>query len=505
MKAYARHSMFLLLTAAIFLHIEAREGFYKEVFMDAGVGLTNMNTLAAADHLGYEWEFISTEKDEEKQHFYMSGNENDDNGVLLYPDGEPRFVLIYTGGGYGQHAGPVGEKGILNVQDFYYHGGGYTGTCHGNYLVSNGWGYNFWPGKMKMDTREQPVDGKIPEDSPFLKYYDFGGDHLVKGIQHFQGGCGLTPVPPKTEICLISTNSGSVLEGNLSSWAYKENDTTGRMVGFCDHPEYGKSGEVMQLLAAAFNYAYDGAAPPDVKASLKNGEVRMMDKSTGDKNPAYTKIGDKQYHHFTVSLPNESNKLTVTLDADDGYDMNLYIAKDTFALAGCADYADTSKGADKTLTVPSLKSGTWYIGVECATTVTAKKVQFGSENKSGAYEYSGKLEVLNGVKYSVKAEWGAGTSILATNNSSLSPSVLEMKNVTGGVQISFSNASAAHNRSSSLSIYNAQGSLVEKFANVNNGRVVWKTSGSNVAAGMYIIQAKLQDRKTFTNTYMLSR
>jgi hypothetical protein len=278
------------------------------------------------------------------------------------------------------------------------------------------------------------------------------------------------------------------------------------MVGFCDHPEYAKSGEVMQLLAAAFNYVYDGTAPPHVKASLKNGEVRMMDKSTGDKDPAHTRIGDKQYHHYTVSLPDKSNNLTVTLDADDGYDMNLYIAKDTFALAGGADYADTSKGADKKLVVPSLTSGTWYIGVKCATTVTAKKVQFGSEQQSGAYEYSGKLEVLNGVKYSIKAEWGARTAVLATNNFSLLPSVLKMKKIPGGVQISFSNAGATHDRGgSSISIYNTQGSLVEKFANVNNGRVIWKTSGSNVAAGRYIIQAELPDRKTVTDTYMFSR
>jgi hypothetical protein len=90
--------------------------------------------------------------------------------------------------------------------------------------------------------------------------------------------------------------------------------------------------------------------------------------------------------------------MTVTLDADDRYDMNLYIAANTFALASRAEYADISAGADKTLAVSSLDPGTWYIGVECATTVVADKQSYG-------YDYSGTLEVLNGVEYSIRATW----------------------------------------------------------------------------------------------------
>ena len=123
-----------------------------------------------------------------------------------------------------------------------------------------------------------------------------------------------------------------------------------------------------------------------------------MDKSSKDDDPAHTKIGDKQYHHFTVSLPNGAKDMTVTLVGDTGYDMNLYLAKSTFALASRASHSDVSKGSSKTLTVPSLEAGTWYVGVECATTVTATKTTSGTT-------YSGNLAVLNGVKYSLKASW----------------------------------------------------------------------------------------------------
>jgi hypothetical protein len=55
----------------------------------------------------------------------MWGNTNDDNGVLLYPDREPRFMLMYTGGDYGDHGSAVGATGLKNVQDFFNNGGSY--------------------------------------------------------------------------------------------------------------------------------------------------------------------------------------------------------------------------------------------------------------------------------------------------------------------------------------------------------------------------------------------
>jgi hypothetical protein len=421
MKTYTLRSMFLLLAAALFFHLEARDGFYKELLVDFGVGLDHLPGVPAADGLGWAWELVSTD-DANVQHSYMWGNANDDNGVLLYPDREPRFMMMYTGGGYGDHAGAVGATGIKNVQDFFYNGGSYVGTCNGNYMAWN-WAYKLWPGQIQMDSYEGQVEGTIPDNSPLLRYYDFGGDHLIsspdtdlwnlKGLMHYRGGFETGTLPEGTEVLLIGKSHSTKIngDGHPTGYAYKPKATSGRVCGMNDHPEYAiQPGEVMNYLQAAFLYARDGVAPPDVKASLVNGEVRLMDKSSGDNDPAHTKIGDKQYHHFRVSLPNGANTMTVTLDADDGYDMNLYIAKDTFAFASRAKYADSLKGPDKTLTVSSLASGTWYIGVECATTVTATK-------RTSGYEYTGNLGVLNGVKYSIKADWTVGVKINEKNNS----------------------------------------------------------------------------------------
>jgi hypothetical protein len=109
------------------------EGFYKELFVDFGVGLDHLPGVPAADGLGWEWELVATD-DANVQHSYMWGNANDDNGVLLYPDREPRFMLMYTGGGYGDRSSAVGATGIKNVQDFFNNGGSYVGTCNGNYM-----------------------------------------------------------------------------------------------------------------------------------------------------------------------------------------------------------------------------------------------------------------------------------------------------------------------------------------------------------------------------------
>jgi hypothetical protein len=199
-----------------------------------------------------------------------------------------------------------------------------------------------------------------------------------------------------------------------------------------------------------------------------------MDKSSGDDDPEYTKIGDKQYHHFTVSLSDEVNEMTVTLDADDGYDMNLYLAKNTFALADRAEYADTSEGADKTLTVSSLEPGTWYVGVECATTVSAEKKEYG-------YEYSGKLEVLNGVEYSIKADWGEGTAIRTRSNSAIAThNRLSVKSEGKKVSIQIETT-----RAYTLKIFDVKGRLRwQPERSQTTGKHTWQPENG----GMYLVR-----------------
>jgi len=187
-----------------------------------------------------------------------------------------------------------------------------------------------------------------------------------------------------------------------SCWAYKGSADMGRIVVIGSHPEGVSSGERLELMMAIFQYALAGQGTTQVKAELANGEIRVMDKSTGDSLPEYAKIGDRQYHHFKVVIPTGGGNLDVSLDGDEAFQLNLYLKARDFAFRNTADYADTSAGADKSLFIATPVAGEWYIGVECASTVTTTL-------RSWGYEYTGNFAVLNGVPYSIAASWDTAT------------------------------------------------------------------------------------------------
>ena len=98
-------------------------------------------------------------------------------------------------------------------------------------------------------------------------------------------------------------------------------------------------------MTAILQYALDGLGTKQIKATLTNGELRVMDKETIDNDPDFTRIGDKQYHQFKIRILSCSDNLTVTLDGDDSQRFNLYLKKDAFAFRQTADFADTSRGS----------------------------------------------------------------------------------------------------------------------------------------------------------------
>ena len=120
----------------------------KDVFMDSGINVNSLKDLPAARFIGASWEaFISaphspmelTLRDTLLQREMICGSEMDENGVLLYPDGEPRFRVIYMNGGkataHGRSLTPAGRS---NMQKFLKNGGSYVGTCAGAYISSMG-------------------------------------------------------------------------------------------------------------------------------------------------------------------------------------------------------------------------------------------------------------------------------------------------------------------------------------------------------------------------------
>ena len=438
-----KSSKLLLLVGALFLvtstfsYAQKKNscGYYKDVFMDSGIHLEGRKDLPATRFLDLSMEkFVAacyypcklTMKDTLLQKELICGNPWDENGILLYPDGEPRFRMIFMNGGLAtKHGNSLTPKGRENIRKFIENGGSYVGSCAGMFLATNGV-YNegteytpnksylsIWPGTAAeswLDNSYTTV--KIPKDSPLLKYYDFGGDYKIDSLRHSNGGYAYYGkggvIPEGTEPLArfvydtVSTDAKTrLMHDQVCAWAYKKNEESGRVVITGSHPEMFSVGERLELMAAMVRYAMDGNGAVAVKGDLMPGEVRQMNKSSEDEDPLFTKIGDRQYHHFTVQIPKKTKEAVVTLEGYEGadnFDLTLAACNDGPAFHDKTSIKNVSLGCNKTLVLKSPKAGKWYISVFCETTVTAETGEKG-------VEYTGRTDVLNGVPYKIKVEY----------------------------------------------------------------------------------------------------
>lgn len=387
--------------------------FYKDVFLDAGIALTSRKSLAAAKYLGLSLEGISlpysgpSNEDRALETAIITGEPVDLNGRLLYPDGQPRYRLLFVNGGTStSHGSSLGVKGVGNMRTFVENGGSYVGTCAGAFLASNGYDdvadYEYylsaWPG-ISIHTRLQNRFGMfIEEDSPLLRYYDFGGDHYVDSIRH-NNGAYPKDLPFGTEVLArydYPKNKSVHLQPGI--WAYKKSPKSGRVIMEGSHPEEVKEGERRDLTAAMMLYAMDGVGVTSLKGYLKNGEERVMNKKSTDNKPDYTCIGDLQTHHFAAYIPSDAKNVRVELKSSSDCDLALMMSQDSFAFADVAEYNSSVPGANQKLSFPTIREGLWFIAVQCLTTVTVTETDYGQA-------YSGKTEVLNGVPYKIMISW----------------------------------------------------------------------------------------------------
>ncbi|MCQ2138002.1 MAG: BPL-N domain-containing protein [Bacteroidales bacterium] len=382
-------------------------GYYKDAFMDGGVSLTGRTTLPAVTGLlGWSLEYLAT-SDQDIQDEIIIGDADDSNGALLYPDGEPRFRMIYVNGGQSNnHGKSLGAEGRNRIVTFVKNGGGYVGTCAGALIASKGYDsysttseyLNIWPGHVyHTGMSDTYTDHTIMSGSPLLKYYNFGGDMQIDSVYH-NGGCYMsendyTP-PTGTEILMRYKNANTKSEGKVSCWAYKPNAKEGRRVLIGSHPEGVTSGERRELFAAMARYATDGNGIAQAKATLSNGTERVMNKTLAN----YAPIGDGQYHFFLLKVPAGAKDITVELKSE--YEGNLYLTmrKNGSAWLTEADFFAVNNGKTKSLHFDTLEEGTWSVGVHCPDKPTATLT-------NGRYLYSGNTEPVQGVEYSIKASW----------------------------------------------------------------------------------------------------
>lgn len=385
------------------------EGFYKDIFMDGGVSLTSRRRLPAAESLGLSYEHYAG-ADASKQQELFVGSEIDTNGVLLYPDGQPRFRLLYVnGGGATKHGQALGDLGRLAVTDFYRHGGSYCGSCAGSFLSGRNTdanpdprdGYlNIFPyNTLNTGLKKSRVGHRIPTSSPLLRYGDFGGDYYVADVYHNNGNwLDMDDVGSMDDVEVLATydTPDKKTHEGAAVWALKQDSTTGRIVNIGSHPEGITSGERRTLTEACFSYALDGVGSPPVKAHLSDGQVHVMNKGTAENDPSHTRIGDRQYHHFSFDVEEDATDVQVQLVGLGDCDLNLYLNQGSPAFQSVATIGNTESGAVKTIR-QTLQAGRWFIGVECATTVEADL-----DETQSFYRYRGNTDVLNGVAYSIQ-------------------------------------------------------------------------------------------------------
>ena len=400
--------------------LDRGRGYYKDIFMDSGIALTSRTYLPSARYLGLDIEYFAsasskklTEKDTLLQSKVFCGSEEDTNGWLLYPDGAPRFRMIYVNGGSAvKHARSLGESGRERVREFVAAGGSYFGTCAGAYLGARGGknskGYRYvdkyfslWPGYgYSTGLKKQSTTLNLERGCPLLRYFDFGKDNAVDDVRH-NGGCYACELPVETEPLArykFNNTDKVKIDGELCIWAYKPMQSVGRTVLCGSHPEAIAEGERLKLTAAMLLYAMDGNPEPQIKGVLENGIVREMNKRTEDNDPDYTRIGDLQYHHFAVDVPRGCKSLKISLDGYEEakkFDLTLLAKRGELAFHDNTTDKVVSRGCKKSLVINKPKPGRWYISVRCETTVTT------GTNKYGTY-YRSYRSVLNGVPYSIK-------------------------------------------------------------------------------------------------------
>lgn len=403
--------------------------FYKDVFMDSGIALTSRRHLPATRFLGMSLEYFAsasksklTERDTLLQNQIFCGDENDTNGWLLYPDGAPRFRAIYVNGGSAsKHARSLGDCGQERIREYVANGGAYVGTCAGAFIASAGGMDNkgkahysdiyikLWPGYAhRTMLKKSSTTLRLEKGCPLYKYFDFGKERLVTDVRH-NGGCyahesPANPLPTSTEPLAryIFDNTDKVkIDNEICVWAYKPTEESGRAILCGSHPEGIADGEQLEFMAAMLLYAMDGNPAPKIKATLKEGEVREMNKRTEDNDPAYTRIGDRQYHHFALDVPKKYKQLIIKLDGYEDakkFDLTLCAKRGEMAFHDNTLTKSVSSGCKKTLTIDCPKSGQWFVSVFCETTVETSTGKYGTS-------YRGRTSVLNGVPYKISIEY----------------------------------------------------------------------------------------------------
>lgn len=397
-----------LALSSISLNLVNGQGYHKDIFIDAGCHLSQRTKLWAADSLGLSYENMTT-KDSIVQHNKIAGNSQDLNGLLLYPDGSPRYRMIYTNGGKATaHGRTLGLEGIKHIRQFYNNGGSYMGSCAGAFIASKSHSsntipkeyYGLFPGRTKLTTLYDKKTGHhITPNSALLKYETFGNDMHIDSIYHW-GGCYLRDNFQEGAEILLTFDYPEIpeLDNQISCWSHKASEKSGRLVVIGSHPEHETTGDGLKLAKAMIQYALSDQEHLSFKGELKKGETIEMDKTSDDNQPLRTMIGDQQFHHFTINVPEGTDNLNISLVAPGRFKFVIYADKQPISVPESAKFKSLESASKASLAISNPPAGKIHIAVQCTT-----KVYMTREGKD--MKYTGNVDLLNGTPYSITTNW----------------------------------------------------------------------------------------------------
>jgi len=385
-----------------------KEGYYADVFIDGGVNLSSngCSNIPSVARLGLTCGAYAGSDQIAQNRMIVGGvsgqawdNPNDLNGALLYPDGMPRFRVIYVNGGRSEpHGESLTSLGRQYFLDFFNNGGSYTGTCAGAILACHFDSdlrdsypnrepnyFHLCPVEVTFTTiNSTPIDMNITSGSKLLEYYTYGGDDIIASVYHNGGNFAKTSPTGYSTLATFRNAPKTWVTGKPSVWTWKDPVDTkkGRVVVTGSHPERvscSNGDERCDLMSAILRYALEGVGNrKPVKTELINHQQVIM---TSDEQ----KIGDKQYHYYRISnLEANVEELRVEIQSSEAYDLDLYVSygEKPIRLNGYYDYRPDDTGSNEVLSIANPQAGTWYVAV------------YGDHG------------IFNGVSYILDAQWG---------------------------------------------------------------------------------------------------
>jgi len=344
-------------------------GFAADMFVNGGVHLGGYALARETAFLGWTSETLLTNSAALTRET-LGGNTNDINGALLYPDGQPRFPIMYVNGGQSYKHGPaIGEAGRQAVYDFVTAGGSYSGSCAGAFSIQRERFrsplYGIWDGTLRDSggNGSQTVSFVGDAEHPIAEFLaEHGVTSLtVSGILHAGGPRFTTPNQPEgTNFVGVVTSASRRIRNTIGTpfvLEYQKTPQHGMIAVIPSHPEHSSKPEQVVLMAAVLQHAANHAKKvPDLKGELQFGQsVSMV--------APHEKLGDKQYHRWTVNVPEGTPTLTITLSGmSDNAD--LFVQHSGYAHEHSYLAASTLSGtATDAVVIPNPAPGVYEVSI----------------------------------------------------------------------------------------------------------------------------------------------